>query len=564
MKGFIAIILFSVCLQVSGQTVWENHNSPIYGYLSRMAQKGHIELNDVILPISRATILEHLDTLQTRQLSAIEKKELSFYLQEFNSSRSTLVPRPLSPVPEATAAPLVPRPLSLVPSDPSSLSLLKRDPYGRFRAFGVNTKDFKLFIDPIIGAQQTVGEPSQYRALSNGVNLWGQAGRIGFQLYYRDYGLTGSGLKLLNRENPNTAFIELFNVDPNKLNHNEVKAHISYAWKNGSVSLGKDHLLWGYGESGKIVLSDRAPSFPYLRLDYKPLKWMSFNYTHAWLNSNIVDTNRTYRTGTSGVVGDVRIRYIPKFMATHSITFLPRKGISLSIGESMVYSDKLDIGFLIPVMFFKPYDNNRSNYVINAGSNAQFFFQASARNLVKNTHFYSTVFIDEIRLSKIFDTQKSRNQLGITAGMSVTDVLLPYLTLGAEYTRVNPFVYNNLIPAQTYAQYNYPLGDWMGNNFDRIAFSIKYTPIPKLRLEGRVQKIRKGGAGSLVQQYQSAIQPPFLFDFQKNRTDLHLNVQYEWLNNLYFFGRFLSTNQSPINSAATRVRNLTIGMSYGL
>jgi len=428
----------------------------------------------------------------------------------------------------------------------------------------VSNKDFKLFIDPIIGMQQTVGTPSQYRTLSNGINLWGQAGRLGFQLYYRDFGLTGSGLKLLNQENPNTAFIELFNVDPNKLNHNEVKAHMSYSWKNGSISIGKDHLLWGYGESGKIVLSDRAPSFPYLRLDYQPLKWMSFNYTHAWLNSNILDTVRTYRTGTSGVIGDIRIRYIPKFMATHSVSFLPIKGLTLSVGESMVYSDKLDIGFLIPVMFFKPYDNNRSNYVINAGSNAQFFFQASARNLIKNTHFYSTVFIDEIRLSSIFNSQKARNQLGITAGMSVTDCFLPYLTIGAEYTRVNPFVYNNLIPAQGYSQYNYSLGDWMGNNFDRAVFLMKYTPIPKLRLEMRLQKIRKAGPGTLLQQYEAEPQPPFLFDFQKNRTDMSFNVQYEWLNNLYLFGRLLSTKQSPVNAISTNYRLLKIEMSYGL
>ncbi len=556
MKGFIAILLLTISLQVTGQTVWENHNAPVYGYLSRMAMKGHIELNDIILPINRGKILEHLDTLQTKQLSAIEKKELGFYLQEYKAA--------LNPFPGAP--PLTKgknNPSSLSPHA-SSLSILKKDPFGRFRFLGVSNKDFKLFIDPIIGMQQTVGTPSQYRTLSNGINLWGQAGRLGFQLYYRDFGLTGSGLKLLNQENPNTAFIELFNVDPNKLNHNEVKAHMSYSWKNGSISIGKDHLLWGYGESGKIVLSDRAPSFPYLRLDYQPLKWMSFNYTHAWLNSNILDTIRTYRTGTSGVIGDIRIRYIPKFMATHSVSFLPIKGLTLSIGESMLYSDKLDIGFLIPVMFFKPYDNNRSNYVINAGSNAQFFFQASARNLIKNTHFYSTVFIDEIRLSSIFNSQKARNQLGITAGMSMTDCLLPYLTIGAEYTRVNPFVYNNLIPAQNYSQYNYSLGDWMGNNFDRAVFLMKYTPIPKLRLEMRLQKIRKAGPGTLLQQYEAEPQPPFLFDFQKNRTDMSFNVQYEWLNNLYLFGRLLSTKQSPVNAISTKYRQLNIGMSYGL
>ena len=82
----LGILLLTISLQVTGQTVWENHQAPVYGYLSRMAMKGHIELNDIILPINRGKILEHLDTLQTKQLSAIEKKELGFYLQEYKAA----------------------------------------------------------------------------------------------------------------------------------------------------------------------------------------------------------------------------------------------------------------------------------------------------------------------------------------------------------------------------------------------------------------------------------------------------------------------------------------------
>ncbi len=549
MRSFIATFLLTVSLQVTGQTVWENHHAPVYGYLSRMALKGNIELNDVILPISRAKILEHLDTLQTKQLSAIEKKELEFYLQEYTSAST--------PTPGASSS-------TEGKTNPSSLTLFKKDPYGRFRALGVNNPDFKLFIDPILGYKQVSGTEMSYREMSNGLNVWGQAKRFGFQMYYRDYTLTGDGLNNINGENPNTGIIDLINRDPRKKNHNEIKGHISYSWKNGSVSLGKDHLLLGYGESGKIILSDRAPSFPYIRLDYNPLKWLHFNYAHAWLNSNLVDSARTYGTGTTGVSGDIRVRYISKFLVTHSLTFLPLKGLSVTFGESMVYSDKLDVGFMIPLMYFKAYDNNRSNYLINAGSNGQIFMQVSSRNHIKNTHLYANMFIDELSVTKVFDKMKSRNQLGVLMGASVTDLFLPYLTLGAEYTRVNPFVYRNLIPAQEYVQYNQELGDWMGNNFDRIALMAKYSPIPKLRLDLRLQKIRKGGAGTLVQQYQAEPQPEFLFDYQKSRTDIFFNAQYEWINNLYFFAGFQYKTNKPVNAVMQSNRLVNIGMSWGL
>jgi hypothetical protein len=514
-----------------------------------MALKGHIELNDIILPISRAKILEHLDTLQTKQLSAIEKKELGFYLQEYRSASNPSAVATFSKEGKP---------------NPSSTSIFKKDPNGRFRALGVNNPDFKLFIDPILGYKQVAGTEMSYREMSNGINLWGQAKRFGFQMYYRDYTLTGDGLNNINTENPTTGIIDLINRDSRKKNHNEIKGHISYAWKNGSVSLGKDHLLFGYGESGKIILSDRAPSFPYIRLDYNPLKWLHFNYAHAWLNSNLVDSTRTYGTGTTGVSGDIRVRYISKFLVTHSLTFLPLKGLSVTLGESMVYSDKLDVGFMIPLMYFKAYDNNRSNYLINAGSNGQIFMQVSSRNHIKKTHLYANMFIDELSVTKVFDKMKSRNQLGVLMGASVTDLFLPYFTLSAEYTRVNPFVYRNLIPAQEYVQYNQELGDWMGNNFDRIALMAKYSPIPKLRLDLRLQKSRKGGAGTLVQQYQAEPQPEFLFDYQKSRTDIFFNAQYEWINNLYFFAGFQYKTNKPVNAVMQSNRLVNIGMSWGL
>jgi len=541
MKKLLLICFWGIAVQtLQAQTVWENSQSPVYNYLARMAQKGLIEFNDVIRPVSRTQIQQLLDSLGSKSLTSVEKKERDFYLQEFNSTAA---------VASETA---------------NSTALFKKDNYNRLRLLGVNNQDFKLFIDPIIGAKLYKGTEMDYRELSNGINLWGQAKRFGFQAYYRDYALSGSGLNLLNQENPQTTIIELINRDANKKNYNEIRGSISYSWKNGSISLGKDQLLMGYGETGKIILSDRAPSFPYLRLDYQPLKWLSFNYTHSFLNSNLVDSVRSYGTGTNGVSGDVRIRYIPKFLVSHSLTFLPLKGLSITVGESMVYSDKLDVGFLIPLMYFKGYDNNRSNYLINAGSNGQIFMQVSSRNHLKNTHLYATWFIDELSLTKIFNPKEARNQFGIQLGASVTDLLIPYLTLGAEYTRVNPFVYNNLLPAQEYNHYQQALGDWMGNNSDRLALLVKYTPIPKLKLDLRWWHIRKGGAGTLVDQYQAIPQPPFLFDFAKTRNDIFFTAQYEWFNNLYVQLQYQQKTNKPANAAANSNRLVSFGFSYGL
>lgn len=595
LKWGIFFLLSVVSREATAQVVWENHHSPLYNFLGRMAQKGLIEFQDQIRPVNRMDMLELLDTLQTKKLSPIERTELNFYLQDFNAARATPTqnsPSINSPGSSSTASQInspgseqnasqlnssvtgltssrlnvagSASTSSLFNSPGSATTLLRKDGFGRFRVLGATSKDFKLFIDPIVGLKYVSGNKQTYRELSNGVNLWGQAGKFGYSLYYRDMTLTGSGLDLVNEEGPNTTFIQLINRDENKKNFSTVRAHVSYAWKNGSISLGNDHFLWGYGETGRIVTSDRSPTFPYLRLDYRPLKWLQFNYIHAWMNTNIIDSVRSYGTGTLGVIGDIRVKYIPKFLATHSITLLPLKGLSISIGESMIYSDKLDVGFLIPVNFFKVYDNNRSNYLINAGSNSQIFAQISSRNHIKSTHLYANVFVDEVRLTKIFDPSKSRNQLGYMLGASVTDIGIPYLTLGTEYTRVNPFAYRNLLPAQEYLHYKQELGDWMGNNFDRIALIAKYTPVPKLRLEARWWKIRKGGPGSLIDQYMAEPQPPFLFDYKRDRTDIMLNAHYEWINNLYFFAQYWQKTNKPVDAVKQTDRLLSVGFSYGL
>ncbi len=527
--------------QLSAQTIFENYRSEVYPFLNRMAQKGLVDFNDIIQPVTRNHISASLLELQNKksQLTVTEQKELNFYLQEFTSILDTN----------------------------TKINFFKKDINNRWRTIHVQSAAFNLNADPIIGIATINTDGKLFRQVSNGIDLWGSIGeqkKWGYQLYYRDYTETGNINHNIYAESPETGKILVGTNNDHQINFSEVRANLSYTWKNGAISFGKDNITWGYGENGKIVLSDKAPSYPYIRLDYTPFKWMSFNYMHAWLNSNLVDSNLSYNTYSGGVSGDIRVLFIQKYLASHSLVFKPMHGLNIAVGESIVYSDQLDPGFFIPINLFKIYDNNHSNYSINAGSNGQIFLQLSSRNQIKNTHLYASTFIDEIRVSEIFNKLKSRNQLGYTIGGSVTDVLIPYLTIGAEYTRVNPFVYNNLIPAQTYASYNYSLGDWIGNNFDRKILFVKYTPMPKLKLYMRYEDIRKGGTGTIVQQYTAEPQPAFLFDNQKTRKDFYLQATYEWIHNLYLRTSAQWINESYKNGLKINNTSYSLGISFGL
>lgn len=541
------LIAIIVCLNavtaIQAQTVWENPEAPVMGYLQRMAQKGKVDFKDILQPVTRKqieTALVYLEK-QTGQLSATEKNELAFYLQEYRS---------------------------IVGTDTAVLKAIQKDANKRLRGLYLHQKDFMFNVDPMGSLMRVTRAGNSFTQMSQGLSFWGQAKQFAFQFYYKDYVETGKGMDLFRADRPEKSIIKLYNPTAKEINYSEVRGNVSYSWDKGSVSLGKDYLNWGYGENGKIVLDQKVSSYPLLRLDYQPTKWMQFNYTHAWLNSNVIDSNALYTAGVGAASGELRVQYIPKYMATHSLVITPVKGLNIAIGETVVYSDKVDVGFLIPVNFFKIYDNNRSNYNINAGSNGQFFIQASSRNQLKNTHLYGSMFIDEIRIASIFYKEKSRNQLGYTVGGSVTDLFVPYLTMGTEYTRVNPFVYTNLLAAQNYTQYDRSMGDWMGNNFDRFLVYGKYNPLPKLNIYMRYQSIRKGGAGTVAEQYLAEPQPPFLFNLQTKRKDFFLQFKYEWINHFYLLGSYESIQYTYKNENVhpdiQSGQTIQLGISYGI
>ena len=541
MKNLFLTFLFILAFIAHGitQNIWENTNTEVHPFLYRMAQKGLIEYNDLIKPINRVHVLNALNILQEKDsiLTTIEKKELNFYLQEYT--------RPAK----------------------EQISLFKKDQNKRWRAGAITSNEFEFYIDPLLGINNFSGNNKNISQLSNGFELWGTAGKnrnIGYQVYYRDYTETGTVNNNFRVESSTQGTILVGAKSDNKINYTDIRANINYSWKKGNISMGKDNLIWGYGENSNIVLSNKAPSYPYIRLDYKPLKWLNFNYTHAWLNSNIPDSSLSYLTNSGRIDNDFRLVFVQKYLATHSIDVQAMKGLNIAIGESIVYSDKMDPGFLIPINLFKFYDNNRSNYLIEAGSNGQYFLSLSSRNQIKNTHLYSTLFIDEIRVSSIFNKTESRNQLGFNLGASITDVFIPYLTLGAEYTRVNPFVYSNLIPAQNYTSYNYILGDWMGNNFDKAILFTKYTPIAKLKLVARFQKIRKGGSGTIYEQYAVQPQPAFLFDYIKTRSDLFLQARYEYINNIYLTSSLTLMQTKLAYGNVVKDNTYQLGISVGL
>ncbi len=533
---FVAFFFYTTCIFCQ---VFENQNSEVYNIIYRYAQKGLIEWNDIILPIDRASFKEALlkIKLQKDNLTKIEAKEIDFYLNEYLTEFNDKNPS-------------------------ESIYVLKKDENNRFRSLYLKNKEYSLFIDPTFGIEQNLYSNNKNSVnYFNGLRFWGYIGKnnkIGYNFFFRDVTEKGDSIDINRSFSPSQGFVNVAR-NSKESNYSNLTFSISYKWKNGLLSLGKENLNWGYGEFGKVILSSKAPSFVNIRLNYNPTKWLRFDYFHGWINSNLVDSNASSNNGSN-----IREVFINKFLASHSLTFLLKKGITFSAGESMIYSNRFDIGYMIPINFFKAYDQYSSNYRLYGGSNNQFFGQLSLRNVIKNTHIYGSVFIDEIRLSKILDKIESRNQVGYNIGISKTDFLLRYLTIGIDYTKIKGGVYNNIIEAQQYSNLGFSLGDWMGQNSDRLGFYLKLTPIPKLKINASYYILRKGKDFTINEQYFQQPEPGFLASQIFTQKRILFNVSYEFIHTLKLFMNYSNTNiQFAPQLDKSKISNISMGFTYG-
>ena len=548
-KNFLLVVILLLfnSSHLKSQDILASDNNGIYTFVDRMALSHSVPWNDLIKPVTRGQIRIALMALDSQKLTltAADNAELKFYLREYT-------------------------PANLRGIDSSSrlagLQVLKKDNWGRWRLFFAHDSSASIYLDPIIG--ENIGLINNEKLIEKniGFNLRGSLGtRIAYLFYFNDISLYGNGAKYLQNFSSDKKYVNIGDSSNHlSKNYNDLRFGISYTFKKGNISIGQDRLSWGYGINSQIVLSPNAPSYPYIKLQVQPFKWLRFDYMHAWLQSNILDSSRSFSFNNT-TFGGRRQYYIPKFYAFHSITYLPKNGVEISIGESIVYDSRLNLGYLIPVSYFKSFDNTSNNQNLLAGANGQIFAGFSLRRLIPKTQLYGQIFIDEIRLTTAM-SGNNRNQLGYQLGLKKAGLFgLARIVSGLEYTRNRPFVYANLNPAENYTHHGQSLGDWMGNNADRILIFTQFTPLQRLYATLSLEYIRKGGAGSTDDQYLASPQPPFMFSPQFNQKSISFEMNYQLLQNIKMrFQANSLTRSSLTNQSTLNLTTLSLGILMGL
>ena len=471
------VILFLVPFIVYSQSVYLPATHPVYKYLDKMETKQVIVgYRDAVKPISREAIARFIIQIDTKslQLTEVEQEEQFYFKEEFFQELENIG-------------------YENIIEERWHLYQYKSDP-GNFN------------IDLIGGYTYNArADKKNTKVISNGLNAYGYLGKhIGTYFIFRDNTESGSYVSASKPISSEPAQVIARSLS-GFINYDVLDAQVNVDIDFISLSVEKMPNVWGAGEAGNIILSNKAPSYPQIKLHARMGENIDFTYLHGWLYSDIIDSLRSYQVpDVSGFAGFRRVNR-QKYIAAHMIEFTPWDGVDLAIGESEVYGSRSpELLYLIPIMFFKA-----GEHWMNDTDNSQMFFSADL-NVVKNQNYYLSLFLDEFSTEDFARADRQRNQLGFTVGTKMYDLLFNDTKLNIEYTRMNPWVYNHRFSDATFQSHRINLGHWIGQNADLLSISIFHKPIRNLEVGLFFESFRKGGKDSTYKQYRLPT-PGFLY-----------------------------------------------------
>jgi hypothetical protein len=302
--------------------------------------------------------------------------------------------------------------------------------------------------------------------------------------------------------------------------YDDTEMQLGFRFGIAQLYIEKIRNTWGYGRGGAIVLSDKAPSHPQLRLTVQVLDNLKYTMIVGDLYSGLLDSTSSYIDYTDGSYSHYRRVVRQKYLMAHVFEFSPIKQLNLAFGEEMIVSDRFAPEYLLPLVFYHTLgvqSDFLDNYNLWGGARYTFPSYGSV---------YTTLYVDD------FDAAQKKTYVAGTIGGTLVDFDHRNIDLTAEYTFLRPFVYINDVTASDRTSDGYPLGSWLGQNADMIAAWVDYRPLPQLWFTASFQNIRKGVTPTIAQKYANGgggnpEAVPFLGGPLFSRHELDLRCRWE-------------------------------------
>lgn len=458
----------------------------VYDYIDELITDGIVVNQTALRPYTRNQIADMLMQAQKADslLSNRQRNELKFYLNEFALENEMMVDNYIQYTDHRTF----------------SLSLV--DPQFSYKSLN---NMFKFRIRPILGAditgskkgvlvQRWWGAEVQID-IAKHLSIWGSLrdnswnGNWLNKDYYPSSSSRIYGARIhYGASQVMPALSPLAGVQYKEASYggdfSDSKGGINlYSWW-GSIGIQRENISWGNAYHSSNILSGRNPAVPMITLQLTPCKWFQFDYFHAWLVSNVLDSTTYYLENTTqGVNALPNYRPYNKFMAANMFTFTPIKQLSVSLGNSIVYAEQtIQAAYLIPIAFYKSLDHLLTKGIRTQNQNSQAFASISLRP-VNHLHLYGSFFVDEIKFSRFKPSEPENNPISYLVGFNWSGWPIDGLSLRGEFMRSYIACYTHSIDVLTWESNSYNMGHYMGDNAQSIYGELAYRPVRGLLLK---------------------------------------------------------------------------------
>lgn len=483
----VSILLMCICCGLWAQNIPVALNyTKVYDYIDELITDGIVVNQTAVRPYTRNQIADMLVQAQKADslLSNRQRNELKFYLNEFALENELMVDNYIQYTDHRTF----------------SLSLI--DPQFSYKSLN---NMFKFRIRPILGADITGSKKGVLvqrwwgaelqMDIAKHFSVWGSLrdnswnGNWLNQDYYPSSSARINGARIhYGASQAMPALSPLAGVQYKEASYggdfSDSKGGINlYSWW-GSIGIQRESLSWGDAYHSSNILSGRNPAVPMITLQLTPCRWFQFDYFHAWLVSNVIDSTTYYLENTTqGTNALPNYRPYNKFMAANMFTFTPVKQLSISFGNSIVYAEQtIQAAYLIPIAFYKSLDHLLTKGVRTQNQNSQAFASLSLRP-VNHLHLYGSFFLDEIKFSRFKPSEPENNPISYLVGFNWSGWPLDGLSLRGEFMRSYIACYTHSIDVLTWESNSYNMGHYMGDNAQSIYGELAYRPVRGLLLK---------------------------------------------------------------------------------
>ncbi|HRZ97158.1 MAG TPA: hypothetical protein P5084_06350, partial [Paludibacter sp.] len=159
---------------------------------------------------------------------------------------------------------------------------------------------------------------------------------------------------------------------------------------------------------------------------------------------------------------------------------------------------------------------------------------------IKHLHLFTSVFADEISISRFMPDSKERNPVSYKIGANLSNFPVQNLSLTGEFTRTGIITYKHSIPALTWASNGYNLGNYLGDHSQEYYLGMTYKPIRGLDLNLSVTDAKHGNEFIYLRRNSDKsdatkvfLSQPFMGEVSWSNRSYAFDARYEIINNAY-------------------------------